>query len=109
MSKISDFYAKAMADESAKAKLEAILGGKEFSEASEEELTKIGELAKELGYEITLEEVKEFLNPAEAELEDDDLDTVAGGKGGGGSDGGNTTVGGDCVNGVGGINTILNL
>lgn len=81
MSKVSEFYAKAMADEGAKAELAAILEGKAVNDANDEQLEKIGELAKKLGYEITIEEAKEYINGNEAELDDDDLDAVAGGKG----------------------------
>lgn len=79
MSKVSEFYAKAISNEGTKAKLEEILGGKSINEADDEQLKKIGGLAKELGFEITVEEAKDYLNGNNAELEDDDLDAVAGG------------------------------
>lgn len=94
MSKVAEFYQKAMADPAAKAELAAILNGKDIAAATEEDLAKIGEVAKKLGYEITVEEAKEYLNPAEAELSDDDLDAVAGGKGDPGVSIGCTTGGG---------------
>lgn len=81
MSKLSEFYTKAISDESAKAKLSDILGGKFINEADEEQLKKIGLLAKEMGFEITVNEAKAYLNGDNAELDDDDLDAVAGGKG----------------------------
>ena len=81
MSKISEFYAKALADEAAKAELAAILAGVTIQDANDEQLEKVGELAKKLGYDITVEEAKEYLNPEEAELDDEDLEAVAGGKG----------------------------
>ena len=83
MSKVTDFYAKAMADESAKAEISSILGGTEINAATDEQLVKIGEVAKKLGFDITVDEAKAYLNPEEAELDEDDLDAVAGGKGGG--------------------------
>lgn len=36
MSKITDFYAKAMADETVKSELATALGGKKFEEANDE-------------------------------------------------------------------------
>ena len=81
MSKVSEFYAKAISDDNAKARLGEILRGKTISEATDEQLEKIGGLAKELGFDITIEEAKNYLNADSAELDDDDLDAVAGGKG----------------------------
>ena len=81
MSKITEFYAKAAADEGARVKLQDILGGKDIHSASDDELVKIGELAKEMGYDISIDEAKAFLDPIDSELDDDDLDAVAGGKG----------------------------
>ncbi len=106
MSKVSEFYAKAISDERSKAKLGEILGGKTINEATDEQLEKIGGLAKELGFEITIDEAKDYLNSDSSELDDNDLDAVAGGKGdvtnncGGGntttcgSNGGNSSGGG---------------
>ena len=81
MSKISEFYAKAVSDEKAKAKLGEIMGDKPINEADESQLKKIGALAKELGFEITVEEAKNYLSGSNSELDDDDLNAVAGGKG----------------------------
>jgi predicted ribosomally synthesized peptide with nif11-like leader len=77
--KISEFYAKVTADENLKAKLEKILGGKEISEASDAQLKEIGGMAKEMGYDFTIDEVKEFIASGEVQLSDDALDAVAGG------------------------------
>ena len=77
--KISEFYAKVMADENLKAKLEKILGGKEITEASDDQLKQIGDIAKELGYNFTLEDVKDFIKSGDVQLSDDALDAVAGG------------------------------
>lgn len=81
MSKITDFYAKALADESAKKELITILGDKKIDDASDEQLAEIGGLAKKLGFAITIEEAKAYLSGDNAELDEDDLDAVAGGKG----------------------------
>lgn len=99
MSKVSEFYAKATTDEAAKKELITILGDKKLAEASDEQLGQVGELAKKLGYDITIEEAKAYLNGSEAELDDDDLDAVAGGKGNSGDT--------NCHNGVGNLNVNL--
>lgn len=80
MNKISEFYTKALRDESAKEEIIKILGGKSFEEADQVQLLKIGEIAKQFGYDITLEEVREYLEADEKELEEEELDAVAGGK-----------------------------
>ena len=77
--KISEFYAKVMADDNLKAKLEKILDGKEITEASDDQLKQIGDIAKELGYNFTLEDVKDFIKSGDVQLSDDALDAVAGG------------------------------
>lgn len=81
MSKISDFYAKAIADDAAKKELDSILDGKELNEASEEQLLKVGKLADRLGFSITLDEARSYLKGENVELDEDDLEAVAGGKG----------------------------
>lgn len=99
MSKISEFYIKAMSDQTAKEELVKILDGRDFSSADDEKLIKIGELAGRLGFDITMEEMKAFLDSKEGELDEEALDAVAGGKG--------VTVYeknfGDCNKGVGGV------
>lgn len=80
MSKVSKFYADAMTDEAVKNKLIKILGGKNFEDANDEQLAKIGEIAKELGFDITIEDAKTYLRGEDLELDEDDLDAVAGGK-----------------------------
>ena len=77
--KISEFYAKVIDDAALKAKVEKILGGKEITEATDEQLKKIGDIAKEWGYNFTIDEVKEFISSGEVQLSDDALDNVAGG------------------------------
>jgi predicted ribosomally synthesized peptide with nif11-like leader len=77
--KIAEFYAKVTADENLKAKFEKILGGKDITEASDDQLKEIGEISKEMGYNFTLDEVKEFIASGDVELSEDALDAVAGG------------------------------
>lgn len=79
MNKIAEFYTKAMADESAKAELEAVIGGKNISELSDEELLKIGKIAEKLGFAITLDEAKSYFAGEGEEISDDELDKVSGG------------------------------
>lgn len=81
MSKFTEFYAKAMEDTAVKKELQEILEKKSIEDATEAELIKIGVLAKRLGFEITLEEAQNFLHGEEAELDENDLDAVAGGSG----------------------------
>lgn len=79
MSKVADFYAKAVADKEAKAKLDKVLGGKDMDALTDAQLKEIGEIAKGLGFDITLEEAKAYLKSVEEELSDKALDAVAGG------------------------------
>ena len=81
MSKFDEFYTKVMEDDALKAAVIKVLGDKTFEKASDEQLTKIGEIAKSAGFVFTIEEAKSFLEGGE--LDDDDLDAVAGGVGGG--------------------------
>jgi len=77
--KIAEFYAKVTEDAALKAKVEKILGGKDITEATDEQLKAIGEVAKENGYNFTLDEVKDFIASGDVQLSDDALDNVAGG------------------------------
>ncbi len=79
MSKMSDFYAKVISDESLRSKLNDALGGKDINSASDEELKKIGEIAKAAGFDITLDEAKAYLASDAKDLSDEALDAVAGG------------------------------
>lgn len=81
MSKFSDFYSAASKNEEAMVKLAEILDGKKLVEATDEQLKEIGNVAEKLGFNITIEEAKKYLDPNSSELDDDDLDAVAGGKG----------------------------
>ena len=77
--KISEFYAKVTEDDAIKAKVEKILGGAEITDASDDQLKAIGEIAKEMGYNFTIDEVKEFIASGDVKLDEDALDNVAGG------------------------------
>lgn len=81
MSKISDFYSTLMQDEVLKKEFVKILGEKSILEANDSQLMEIGKIAEKLGLEISLDEAKNFLSGNSMELDDDDLDAVAGGKG----------------------------
>lgn len=80
MSKINDFYVTAISNADSRKRIEKILGGNNFFEASDEQLFKIGELAKNLGFDINIDEARDFLCSDEKEIGDDELDSVAGGK-----------------------------
>ena len=55
MSKMADFYAKVISDGTLRDKVDAAIAGGDISQASDEQLKKIGEIAKEVGFDITLE------------------------------------------------------
>ncbi len=77
--KIAEFYAKVTSDDALKAKVEKILGGAEITDATDDQLKAIGEIAKELGYNFTIDEVKEYIASGDVQLDEDALDNVAGG------------------------------
>ncbi len=79
MSKMADFYSKVMADKDLQTKLKGILGDKNIADATDADLEKIGDLAKEAGFAITLAEAKEYLSANETVVSDEALDAVAGG------------------------------
>ena len=79
MSKMADFYAKVVADADLRAKMTEILGDTKISKATDEQLAKIGEIAKAAGFEVSLEEAKTYLASEAKDLSDDALDAVAGG------------------------------
>lgn len=81
MSKMSDFYSAVINDEASKKELTDILKGKPFEEATDEQLEQIGKLSEKLGIKIDIEEAKAFLRDSDKELNEEDLDAVAGGKG----------------------------
>ena len=55
------------------------LAKNEGMELTDDQLKEIGEIAKGLGFDITLEEAKAYLKSVEEELSDKALDAVAGG------------------------------
>ena len=79
MSKVADFYAKVLANEELQGKLGNILQGKNIVEATDDDLKKIGEVAKAEGFDITLEEARDYIQSDEAAVSDEALDAVAGG------------------------------
>ena len=79
MSKFNDFFAKVMADDALKTEVIKVLGDSKFENATDEQLAKIGEIAKGAGFEFTAAEAKAHFDGGE--LDDDELDAVAGGKG----------------------------
>lgn len=81
MSKISDFYSKLLTDEDMKKEVYAILKDKTISDATDDELGHISLIAKKAGFDISVEEAKSYISGMINELDDDDLDAVAGGKG----------------------------
>lgn len=80
MRKFQDFYAKVLADEGAKKEISSILAGKPLEAASDEQLKKIGAVAKRLGIDITLAEARSYFKQGDKKLSETDLDAVAGGK-----------------------------
>lgn len=79
MNKISEFYKKVLTDEYLKNEIALILSGKEIAEATDEEFVQIGEIAEKFGFNITIDEAKNYFTSDEAELSDDELEAVAGG------------------------------
>jgi predicted ribosomally synthesized peptide with nif11-like leader len=80
MSKMKELYEKVAADSTLQDKFAAIMGGAEEAgkEATEEKLTAF---ARDAGYDVTLDEMRQFFKELEeAELSEADLDMVAGGK-----------------------------
>ena len=89
MSKMNELYLKVAADAGLQEKANKIFEATEDGAAT---VAKLVEFAKEQGYEVTAEEVKEFFKSlsekSNGELNDEDLEAVAGGKvmpGGGGN------------------------
>ena len=92
MDKMAIFYAKVIADKGLRDKVAGILKGKDINQATDEQLAQIGELAKSTGYDITLEEAKDYLAADAKDLSDEAHEAVAGGgnKKSSCSNGGNT-------------------
>ena len=76
---MKELYQKVAADSVLLEKFQAILKDAEIAgkEATEEKLIAF---AKEAGYDVTIEEVQAFSAQSKGELNDDELDVVAGGK-----------------------------
>ena len=79
MDKFGEFYTKAMADESAKAELNAVFRGKKIGELCDDDFLKVVKTAEKLGFTITLDEVRAYFSGEDGEMSDDELDKVAGG------------------------------
>jgi hypothetical protein len=86
MDKFTAFYNKVMSDEELAAKVAKIFDGKD-DKINDEQLQQLSVLAKEVGLDISVEEAKEYFNREDDdELKEEELDMVAGGKGGGSSE-----------------------
>ncbi len=81
MSAMSNFYEKVLADEAVKKQITDILGETPIENAGDAELEKIGEIAKGMGFSISVEEAREYFRTNEEELSDESLEVVAGGGG----------------------------
>ncbi len=112
MTKMNELYAKVAADSALQEKF-----GKIIEEAGDEAALgeKLIAFAKELGYEITVEEIREFFvsksESSGGQLSEEELDAVAGGKspfgGGGGRPG--ISIGVAMIGGCGGGLTSFSL
>ena len=78
MANLTEFYTVVLGNAEAKEELASILNGTELKKASDAQLKKIGALAARLGYTITLEEAKAFLQK-DRTLSEGELEAVAGG------------------------------
>ena len=79
MSKAGNFFAKLAADKEAMDKLDHVLGGKEIADLTDAQKEEIGKIIKGLGFDLTAEDVKSYLESEDRELPDDALQAVAGG------------------------------
>ncbi len=73
MAKIDEFYDKVMQDESLKARISEIINEAEGDEVFD----KVDEMAKDMGFDISAEELKSSFELEE--LPDEELDNVSGG------------------------------
>ena len=83
MDKFKQFYAQAVADDAVKDEVKKILGKTPIKDATDDQLIKLGELAKTLGLDIALDEAKAYLAKShddEGEISANELQAVAGGK-----------------------------
>jgi len=81
MSKMNELYAKVAADSVLQEKLGKIMGNADDEAALGEKLVAF---AKEQGFDVTASDIEEFFKsltkPANGELSEEELDSVAGGK-----------------------------
>ena len=79
MSRITELCEKAKSDKALAAKLNEVFRGKDILEVTDDDIIKFCEIARNAGSDISLAEVKEFLDQNEKELDEDELDAVSGG------------------------------
>ncbi len=82
MNRFNELYTRTMSDKAFRAEVKKILGKTPVEDATDEQLNQLGELAKTVGIEISLEEAKEYLSKSTDdtdELSDGELQAVAGG------------------------------
>lgn len=86
MEKFTAFYQRVTSDEKLAARVAEILGDDEqIDNVTDEQLQQLSALAKEIGLDISVEEAREYLNREDDRnetLTNDQLEMVAGGKGG---------------------------
>ncbi len=86
MDKFQEFYTRAMSDDAVRAEVKKIIGKTPVEDATDEQILQLGELAKTLGINISLDEAKAYFAAQDAdeegEISADELEAVAGGKGG---------------------------
>lgn len=80
MDKFSEFYQKVSADEKATRKFMDIVKDKDFSKLTESDFEKLVPLAETLGFDITAKEAYDHFCGDISELDEEQLDMVAGGK-----------------------------
>ena len=79
MGKVAEFMDKVMADETARAEFDAVIGVRKERELSDDDFQKIVGLSEKLGAAVMLDEVKDFFSGNGRELSEEELAGVAGG------------------------------
>ena len=83
MDKFKEFYTRTMSDDAVRAEVKKIIGKTPVEDATDEQLLQLGELAKTLGINISLDEAKAYFAKStaykEGEVSADELQAVAGG------------------------------
>ncbi len=79
MTKFEEILQKLNDNQEARQEMIDILQGQSLTSVSEEQLTRLTELAQKMGVDLSVAELKNVINPPEGEISDDDLDAVAGG------------------------------